>query len=208
MISDQSVVRRFKANEQLFAAGDEPNGQFCLLSGQINLINCSTAGKQMVHSLFRPGSWFGYLSVLDTQPRFQDAMAVTPTDVLYLSTTGFRRIVKNNPEYFEHFALLLCRSVRVMLSMLVDYRTSSLSSRLAAVLLDMSPPRDAAPAPGPRVTQDALAGIVGASRQTVNRQLRDWQTKNFIRLGYGLVTVVDRAALADAAQGTGNDSVN
>jgi len=43
--------------------------------------------------------------------------------------------------------------------------------------------------------------MVGASRQTVNRQLRDWQARNIIRLGYGVVTVVDRAALASAANG-------
>lgn len=203
LIIDYSVVRRFRANELLFAAGDKPDGQFCLLSGQVSLINHSPDGKQMVHSLFHPGSWFGYLSVLDMRPRFQDAMAVAPTEALCLSTMAFRRIVKANPVYFEHFALLLCRSVRVTLGMLVDYRTTSPSSRLAAVLLDMSHAQHTVPARehrAPRVTQEALAGIVGASRQTVNRQLRDWQAQNFIRLGYGLVTVVNRTALAHAAQ--------
>lgn len=203
-IASQGVLRRHKANELLFATGDEPNGQFCLISGQINLVNNHIAGKQVTHSLHRPGSWFGYLSMLDNQPRFQDALSVGPTETLCLSVPTFRRIVRNNPEYFEHFALLLCGSVRLTLTMLVDSLTGSLSSRLASALLDMSPAQAAAPeAAGraPRFTQELLAGLVGASRQTVNRQLRDWQARNIIRLGYGAVTVVDRAALAHAAQG-------
>jgi CRP/FNR family cyclic AMP-dependent transcriptional regulator len=204
LMLDHGAVRRFRANELVFAAGDDSSGQFCLISGQVNLVHSSTTGKQMVHGLFRPGSWFGYLSVLDAQPRFQDAMSATQTELFYLSTTGFRRIVKQNPEYYEHFALLLCRSVRLTLSMLVDYRTTSFSSRLAALLLDMSLPQDAVATPkpsAPRLTQEGLAGIVGASRQTVNRQLRDWQTKNFVRLGYGLVTVIDRVGLASVSRG-------
>lgn len=199
-VLDLGVVRRFRNNALVFAAGDEPNGLFCLLGGQVNLVNYSPAGKQMAHGLLRAGSWFGYLSVLDGQPRFQDAVAVGETEALYLSMAAFRRIISANPALFQHFALLLCRSVRTTLGMLVDYRTTSFSSRLAAVLLDMAPDADAARSTprAPRVTQEALASIVGASRQTVNRQLRDWQARNVVRLGYGMVTVVDRRALACA----------
>lgn len=208
----QGAVRRYRNNALVFAAGDEPTGLFCLLSGQVNLVNYSPAGKQMAHGLFRPGSWFGYLSVFDGQPRFQDAVAVGEAGMLFLSMSAFRRIISANPEWFQHFALLLCRSVRTTLGMLVDYRTTSFSSRLAAVLLDMSPPAENASDArrrAPRVTQEALASIVGASRQTVNRQLRDWQARNVVRLGYGMVTVVDRRALAcvsRAAAGHGRAS--
>jgi len=202
-IVSNSCVRGYRTGELVFATGDEPNGLFALLSGQINLVNNSSSGRQVMQNLHRPGTWFGYLSMLDAQPRFQDAAATGPTELLCLGQSAFRRILRADPDYHARFALLLCGSVRVLLGMLVESRTSPLSSRLAATLLDMSGAvsAPAVASPAPRLTQELLAGMVGATRQTVNRQLRDWQARNIIRLGYGAVTVVDRAALAHAARG-------
>ena len=194
-------VRSHKAGELLFAAGDEPDGLYALLSGQINLVSHTCAGRQITQGVHRPGAWFGYLALLDARPHCQDAATAGPARTLRLNASVFRRLLRDTPAWHQHFTRLLCDDVRLILAMLVDSLTSPLSSRLASTLLDMSAVTPDSRRPAPRLTQETLAGMVGASRQTVNRQLRDWQARNIIRLGYGVVTVVDRAALASAAHG-------
>jgi len=201
VIVRHGCVRDHKAGELLFAAGDEPDGLYALLSGQINLVSNTCAGRQITQGVHRPGAWFGYLALLDARPHCQDAAAAGPARTLRLSASAFRRVLRDNPAWHQHFTQLLCGDVRLILAMLVDSLTSPLSSRLASTLLDMSAVAPDCAAAAPRLTQETLAGMVGASRQTVNRQLRDWQARNIIRLGYGVVTVVDRAALASAANG-------
>ncbi|GGC65256.1 Crp/Fnr family transcriptional regulator [Chelatococcus reniformis] len=199
LIVQKAVLRDYGGDALVFATGDPPTGQFAVISGEIRLVSHTANGKHVLFSIFKPGMWFGHLSVLDQQPRFQDALTVGPTRLLLLSMAAFNGIIADEPRYILNFTHLLCRHIRSAMDMLAEMKTAPLSARLAHALLDMC--ADAAPPqlPGSRITQEELAAMMGASRQTINRLLRDWEDRDLIGLEYGRVIVRNRTVLSAVA---------
>lgn len=194
LILDRSSQREV-ADALIYVTGDAVTGQFAVLSGEVRLVANTTAGKHILYRILKPGGWFGHLSVLDQQPRFQDAVAIGPTRLLYLSMAAFSAIIEQEPRYALSFAQLICRDIREAMTMLAEMRATPLPRRLAQVLLQTS--CDAASQE--RITQEALAAMVGASRQTVNRVLRKWQDNRLIQIEYGRVFVRNTPELAAVA---------
>jgi CRP/FNR family transcriptional regulator, cyclic AMP receptor protein len=195
LILDKSTQRDVVADALIYATGDEPTGQFAVLSGEVRLVANTTAGKHILYRILKPSGWFGHLSVLDHRPRFQDAVAVGPTRLLHLSMAGFNAIIEREPGHILHFAHLICRDIREAMGMLAEMRATPLPRRLAQVLMQTA----SGEASSERMTQEALAAMVGASRQTVNRVLRRWQEGRLIRIEYGRVFVRNASKLAAVA---------
>lgn len=197
-IVEKTVVRDYPGDTLVFATGDPPTGQFAVISGEIRLVSNTANGKHVLYSIFRPGMWFGHLSVLDHEPRFQDAVTTGPTRLLFLSMSAFNSIVNAEPRYILNFTHLLCRHIRDVMDMLAEMKTSPLPARLAHALLDMdmSTPRPAES----RITQEALAAMMGSSRQTINRVLREWEAKDLVHIEYGRVIVRNRAMLSQMSK--------
>lgn len=196
LILDKSSQRDVAPDTLIYATGDGATGQFAVLSGEVRLVANTTAGKHILYRILKPGGWFGHLSVLDHQPRFQDAVAAGPTRLLHLSLAGFNAIIEREPRYTLHFAHLICRDIREAMSMLAEMRATPLPRRLAQTLMQTASDDEVS---SERMTQEALAAMVGASRQTVNRVLRTWQDGRLIRIEYGRVLVRNAAKLAAIA---------
>lgn len=194
-IVERSVARDFSDNALIYASGDPPTGQFVVLSGQVRLIANTRAGKLVLYRVVQPGTWFGHLAVLDQKPRFQDAVAVGPTSVLHLSAAAFDQIVEAEPRHAIHFARLICENIRQAMDMLAEALTMSLPGRLAHVVLAITEASDSTPNARHRMTQEALAAMTGASRQTVNRILRQWEKEGLVTIAYAHVSVRDNARL-------------
>lgn len=196
MIVERCVSRTYPDNALIYSSGDPPTGQYVVLSGQVRLIANTRAGKLVLYRILQPGIWFGHLSVLDQKPRFQDAVAVGRTTLLYLSTPAFDNILETEPRYAIHFARLICKNIRQAMDMLAEALTMPLPSRLAHVVLAVTEASASTP-PNERhrMTQEALAAMTGASRQTVNRILRQWQREGLVTIDYARVAVRDHAGL-------------
>lgn len=199
LIIDKSVQREVAGGTLIYGTGDPPAGQFAVLSGEVRLVANSDSGKHILYRVLGPGGWFGHLSVLDLQPRFQDAVAAAPTCLLHLSMPAFNAIIDQHPRYALHFAQLACQDLRVAMSMLAEMKATSLPNRVAQVLLETADAAALMPAGSSRLTQESLAAMVGTSRQTVNRVLRNFEARNLICIEYGGVVVRNRALLAAAA---------
>lgn len=192
LILENSTIRDVADGTFIFAAEDQPTGQFAILEGEVRLCLNTRNGKHVIFPIFRAGAWFGHLSVLDGQPRFQDAIASGPTRLLFFSKAAFNRIINDDPRYALDFAKLVCRHIRVTMSLLAEAQTASLRGRLAHTLLNLA----VNPAQKQRISQEALAAMMGASRQTINRILKRWEQDNLVAVHYGQVLVCDRVALS------------
>ncbi len=197
-IIERSVQREVAAGALVYATGDTVNGQFAVLSGEVRLVANANDGKHILYRVLPPGAWFGHLSVLDQQPRFQDAVATAPATILHLPMTAFNSIISEEPRHILHFSQLICQDIRVAMSMLAEMKAMPLPSRVAQVLLQTCDVH-ASESEGCKLTQESLAAMVGTSRQTVNRVLRRFENRNLIRVEYGRVVVCDPSRLASAA---------
>ncbi len=195
----KGVPLEFGDRAMIYGTGDRPTGLYGILSGSVRLGTHTEDGKQILYRVLKPGAWFGYLSMLDDEPRFQDAVCDVRSSLLFISATAYRSIVADDPHYVLHFSRLACQDLRIAMNLLAEMKATPLPNRVAQVLLQtLEGPSQKSGAC--LLTQDALASIVGASRQTINRVLRGLEEKNLIHLQYGRVIVSDIRLLAAEAE--------
>lgn len=186
---------RLAAGEMLFRQGDAvPAGQgafYGVVSGGIKASSLREDGKEAILAVLEAGNWFGEISLIDGQPRTHDATAVNDTELLALARPAFDRMMQRPP-----FALAVCRllagRVRSLYGMVEDATLRSTRARVARRLLllargDATQARD--PRPVVPVSQEALAMMLGVSRQTLSKELQALAKEGAIELGYGRIAI-------------------
>lgn len=183
------------AGEMLFRQGDAvPPGQgafYGVWSGGIKASSLREDGKEAILVVLEVGNWFGEISLIDGQPRTHDATAVGDTELLALPRPAFDRMMQR-----PAFALAVCRllagRVRSLYGMVEDATLRSTRARVARRLLllargDATQARD--PRPMVPVSQEALAMMLGVSRQTLSKELQQLAREGAIELGYGRIVI-------------------
>lgn len=187
-----ATVRTLPPGGRVYAVGDEPNGLWAVLEGQVRLVGYPVAGSELLTLLLTSGTWFGELSTLDGGRRPHDAIAFGRTRVLNVSRSRFERLAADDPALYRDVGLLVCAHQRLALDFISEALSLSIPQRVARTLLTQ---RRANGGPILRVRQDELAAITGIARQTLNRTLAKLAREGAIRLGYARIEVLDTLAL-------------
>ena len=163
----------------------------------------STAeGKELVFAIVRAGEVFGEIAMLDGKPRSADATALTACTLAVLDRRDVLAALDRNPGAWLGFVEVLCSRLRYTDQQLVEMALLQLPERLAQTLLRTV---DAVPAQVSnraklRLSQHELAHRVGATRESVNKCLNEWQRGGIIRIEKRAITIMDRAALEALAK--------
>ena len=142
-----------------------------------------------------PGDVFGEIALLDGKTRTADAVASEPTTLFMILRRDFLTFLERTPNVSIRLVELLCERVRWMSERVEEATLMPLHTRLARRLLALAEDF------GTEVTasQEDLAVFVGATRESVNRQLQVWRRAGIVDLGRGRLRVVDAAGLATEA---------
>jgi len=168
----RSLIR----NDVLFAEGDAPEHLYVVLGGRIAIANRSVDGRESVMALMEAGFLFGEMGLLDGLPRSAEARALEPSSVLALPYGPVRKLFEDDPALLWSVVRLLSGRLRAVDEALADSVFLDVTGRTAKRLLDLAGDRSEFVLP---VTQEELAGMVGASRERVNKAIAQ-----FIRLGW------------------------
>lgn len=181
-------MRRFNANEPVYRQGDSCDGLYAVLRGQVKLTSYSEEGARFLMLIARPGDWFGETSVLDDNPRQQDAVSDRQSLVCHFPDTDLKRAAKHHPDLWRAIGRLSAAHQRAALLYILNLVSLSPSGRVAATLLSL---HDKLRTHQIRATQDEISATVGLSRQTVSAILGRMQADGLIRLGYGSIAILD-----------------
>jgi len=166
----------FRRNDVLFTEGDSPDSLFVVLRGRIAMVNTSTDGRESVLALMDRGDLFGEMGMLDDRPRSATARALEPSTLLRLPYEPVVDLLESWPSLLWGVVRLLAGRIRNMDEALADSVFLDVTGRTAKRLLELSNGNDEFTLP---LTQEELAGMVGASRERVNKAI-----SSFIRLGW------------------------
>ncbi|MEH6418993.1 Crp/Fnr family transcriptional regulator [Pseudomonas sp. CGJS7] len=198
-LAAMSVRRRLRDGELLYARGDAADGLYGVVRGRIRLSVPTANGREMLFVLFEPGSWFGEVSMFDGEPRPQDARAVGESEILLLPRVRFLALLDEHPELYRGFTRLLCRKLRTALEFVEDALSLPLAARLGKRVLELARVYGVDDAQGRLIDlplpQDDLASMLGATRQSVSKELKSWEQQGWIALRYRHVVLRDAAAL-------------
>ena len=192
--------RRYPRNEVIFHQDDPGNCLFVLVSGSVKIIRRSIDGRELILSLIAPGEYFGELSLLDGEPRSADAVALEPSELLLLPRDTFLRTLEASPDAAIRLLASLSRHYARRLTDVVEDATFlDVSARLARVLVHLTRSTDGGSMPRTQLTQTALAAMVGATRESVNKWIGFFERRGWVRRERGELVILDLEGLAGYA---------
>jgi CRP-like cAMP-binding protein len=179
----------------LFKEGDEGEHLYVIIDGKLKLGTSSGDGRENLLSILGPGEMFGELSLFDPGPRTSTATAVTDAKLLSLSHEKVIPWLKQNPEVSLQLLTRLSQRLRRTNEAVGDLVFSDVPGRVAKALIDLGDRFGKTTPEGLLVnhdlTQEELAQLVGASRETVNKALADFAGRGWLKLDGRSVLITD-----------------
>jgi CRP/FNR family cyclic AMP-dependent transcriptional regulator len=175
-IADASATRVVSRGDVLFTEGDDPTELFVVVSGRIAIANKSIDGRESVLALMERGDLFGEMPLFDQLLRSAEARALEPSEVIAIPYAPLRVLYETQPNMLWKVVELLAGRIRNTDEALADSVFLDVTGRTAKRLLELAGDADEFSLP---ITQEELAGMVGASRERVNKAIA-----SFIRLGW------------------------
>lgn len=167
---------RLERGESVFAEGDPADRMYVVRHGRVAISRRSAEDKESIVALMEAGDLFGEMSLFDGDPRSAGARALEPSEMVGVPFAPLRQVFEQRPTLLWPLVRLLCRRLRATDAALADSLFLDVTGRTAKRLLELSGGLDEFGLP---VTQEELAGMVGASRERVNKALA-----SFARLGW------------------------
>ncbi len=191
-IASLCVTRSLAADEALFFKGDPGDALFAVRRGQIRIATGTRAGRRLTLNILGAGDVFGEIALLDGRERTADAVATEPTEVFMVRRRDLLSLLERQPAVAIGIIELLCQRLRWMSERMEESVLMPLSARLARRLLALAEDFGAEV----NVSQEELAVFVGATRESVNRQLQAWKRQGLIELGRSRIRLVDAVGLS------------
>jgi CRP-like cAMP-binding protein len=186
---------RLTKGEVLFSEGDAGDKLFLVESGKIKLGHTAPDGRESIIAVLGAGEMLGELSLFDPGPRTATAVAVSNTKVLSMSHEALLPWLVGRPDLAVSLLAALARRLRRTNEALADLVFSDVPGRVAKALLELGSKFGEDTPEGLLVhhelTQEELAQLVGASRETVNKALADFSQRGWIRIEQRSVTLLD-----------------
>ncbi len=191
--------------EVLFNEGEPGNRLYVITEGKIKLGASSSDGRETLLAILGPGEMFGELSLFDPGPRTATATALTDAELLGLGNTDLQPWLAGRPEVAVSLLGALARRLRRTNEAMADLVFSDVPGRVAKALLELAGKFGETSDDGSvhvvhDLTQEELAQLVGASRETVNKALADFQNRGWIRLEQRGVDLLDVERLTRRSQ--------
>ncbi len=175
-VATEAVTIRLERNDTLFSEGDEAQDLFVVQSGRIAIAKGSPDGRESLVALMEPGDIFGEMPLFDGEPRSASARALERSELVRVPFGVVRSELEARPELLWDVVELFARRLRSADDAIADAMLLDVTGRTAKRLLELSAEADEFQLP---ITQEELAGLVGASRERVNKSIAA-----FVRLGW------------------------
>jgi CRP/FNR family transcriptional regulator, cyclic AMP receptor protein len=196
-LSEQAELRRFSRNDVIFRQHDPARELFVVSEGRVAIATSSRDGRETVVAVLDDGSLFGELGLFDGASRSADARALTDVTVVVLDYGHARRVLEQEPTLLWDVVRLLATRLRATDEALSDAVFLDVPARTAKRLLELAGDADEFRLP---VTQEELAGMVGASRERVNKAISLFGRLGWLEArGRNRYRILDRPSLEERA---------
>jgi len=196
-------TKRLRAREVLFRKGDPGSALYGVLRGRMRVFSSGPDAKELVFRFLEAGDVLGEVALFDAQVRSATIEAVEPCELLSLQRRDLLPFLEEHPRVAIKLAMVLARSLRDLSQRVEDELSLTIPARLARKLLALVLTHGHEVAGGVRIEQrlpqHILGELVGATRESINKQMRLWVGAGAIQVERGYVTVLDRVALEATA---------
>jgi CRP/FNR family transcriptional regulator, cyclic AMP receptor protein len=191
--------RTYPKGSVILFQGDPGDSLYVLRQGRAKVVLIGEDGREVILGVLEPGAHFGELALIDDQPRSAHVIAMEDSQLLILRREDFRRRVEANPPVAWALLTELSRRLRRADQKIGGLVLLDVPGRISRLLLDLSAESDSATIEKP-LTHQTIAQMIGASRETVSRAMKEFQEEGLIRVERRRIAVANRDALEERAQ--------
>jgi CRP-like cAMP-binding protein len=195
-----SSIRCYERGEAVYRKDDPPVEIYQLLEGAVKLCNYSLEGAEIIAGEFRSGDCFGEMGVIDGLPRVGNAVASKASRIRVISKQQFEALYQKHPRISHELNRVLCRRVRYLYSLNDELLGLKLNVRLGRLLHRLAYSHGCDNELGEKfveISHEELSNMLGASRQSVSKELKSLEREGDIELRYGKIYFTDLERLCD-----------
>jgi CRP/FNR family cyclic AMP-dependent transcriptional regulator len=188
-LAERAVTRSYPKQAIIVNEGDdESDTLYLILTGRVKIYLADESGKELILAIKGPGQYFGEM-VLDEQPRAASVMTLEPAQFAILSRADFRAFLLTHAEVALQLIHNLIQLARGLNRSVRNLALLDVYGRVARILLELAVERDGRLVIPERMTQKDIAARVGASREMINRILRDLTAGGYVTVEGGRITI-------------------
>jgi len=188
MLASKASTRSAPKNAIVVNEGDLSDSLYVILSGKVKVYLGDESGKELILDIKGPGQYFGEM-VLDAGPRSASVMTMEPSQFAVISGADFKNVLLEHPKIALHVITNLIRLARGLNENVKSLAMLDVYGRVARMLLELAVKQDGHMVIPEKLTQKEMANRVGASREMINRILRDLTTGGYIKIEAGRITI-------------------
>lgn len=190
--------KSYPKNSVILFEDDPGDALYVVHTGQVKVVLLSDDGREVILSILKEGDFFGEMSLIDDQPRSAHVIATEDTSLLVLRREDFRRCVEESPRIAWGLLQALSRRLRRADDKIGGLVLLDVNGRVARLLLELADEQDGRQIPR-TVTHHMIAQMIGSSRETVSRAMRELADRGLISVTRKAISVENRPALQELA---------
>jgi CRP-like cAMP-binding protein len=186
----------------ILSQGAPGDALYLIRTGQVKVAVIAEDGREVILSVMAPGSFFGEMALLDDEPRSAHVIAMSPSTLLQLRREDFRARLRASPDLSVALLRELSHRLRRADDTITSLMLLDVNGRVAHLLLELAREEggNAHTRIARRLTHASIGQMVGASRETVSRTMRNLVLRNVIEVTRREIRLMDPDALRRAAQ--------
>jgi CRP-like cAMP-binding protein len=197
-------TRVLRAREELFHKGDEGSQVFLVMRGSLKALTTSDEGDDVVFSILGPGELFGEIGFLNNAVRTASVTAITDCELLGVDRRDFLAYLRGRPEASIKLLGVLANRLKRVSELVEDTLFLNLPVRLAKKLIHYASIYGEESGNGTlriglKLSQEEWGDLVGATRESINKQMRAWTEEGIIGVDQGYVVILRPEALEQLA---------
>ncbi len=181
--------------DRLFGEGDLGDCLYLVIEGKVKLTRNAPDGRESLVSVRGPGDMFGELAMFDPTYRTSAATAITDARLAMIAHEDLRQVLTTRPAVSMLLLKVLAQRLRRITEANTNLIFTDVPGRVAKALLELAEKFGTPANDGTMVshdlTQEELAQLVGASRETVNKALADFASRGWLQLSAKSVLLID-----------------
>jgi CRP/FNR family transcriptional regulator, cyclic AMP receptor protein len=191
VVGELTVERIVPRGTVVLTEGDLGDSLFAIVQGRVKVFIGDEDGREIILKILTAGELFGEMSLIDQEPRSASVAALEPTTLKVLSAQAFQECLTRAPRIATTVMQALAKRLRD-----ADRKISTLAlldvyGRVANTLLELAIENDGKLIVGEKLSQQDIANMVGASREMVNRILKDLSERGYISIESKQITIHD-----------------
>ena len=194
-----------EADQLIVSRNSRSTDMYIVMSGYVLLQTSSVQGRQFVVDLIKPGQLFGFAAFLGSTAERLDAIALVPSRLAALDPTNLEKAIEEDPEFAVKLVRYFVKRLQRRTQQVEDLVMLSFSSRLAKWLLGLAHEQGVRVGKGAtfqcEFSQTLIAMLIGASRETVSRQLQKWEDRAMLTHEGKTFRILDPVHLQRIADG-------